>query len=48
MLKTLQIKTNKRDEMIEITHEVEAFLKKQGWQTGGADLLSAYDGRHYN
>ncbi|MEC1627784.1 secondary thiamine-phosphate synthase enzyme YjbQ, partial [Bacillus mojavensis] len=36
MLKTLQIKTNKRDEMIEITHEVEAFLQETGVANGAA------------
>ncbi|KJJ41032.1 hypothetical protein UM89_16320 [Bacillus subtilis] len=36
MLKTLQIKTAKRDEMIEITREVEAFLQETGVTSGAA------------
>lgn len=49
MLKTLQIKTTKRDEMIDITREVEAFLQETGITSGAnIDLLSAYDCGHYN
>lgn len=36
MLKTLQIKTTKRDEMIDITREVEAFLQETGITSGAA------------
>lgn len=36
MLKTLQITTNKRDEMIEITREVETFLQETGVASGAA------------
>lgn len=36
MLKTLQIKTTKRDEMIDITHEVETFLQETGITSGAA------------
>ncbi|QXG62966.1 secondary thiamine-phosphate synthase enzyme YjbQ, partial [Bacillus spizizenii] len=36
MLKTLQINTSKRDEMIEITSEVEAFLQETGVTSGAA------------
>lgn len=34
MLKKLQIQTNRRDEMIDITHEAEAFLRKTGVKNG--------------
>lgn len=36
MLKTLQIQTTKRDEMIDITREVEAFLQETGIMSGAA------------
>jgi thiamine phosphate synthase YjbQ (UPF0047 family) len=34
MLKKLQIQTNKRDEMIDITHEAESFLRETGVRNG--------------
>lgn len=34
MLKKMQIQTNRRDEMIDITHEAEAFLRKTGVKNG--------------
>lgn len=34
MLKKLQIQTNRRDEMIDITHEAVAFLRKTGVKNG--------------
>ncbi|MED5048049.1 secondary thiamine-phosphate synthase enzyme YjbQ [Bacillus siamensis] len=34
MLKQLQIQTNRRDEMIGITHEAEAFLRETGVKNG--------------
>nr|MCX3330432.1 YjbQ family protein [Bacillus pacificus] len=36
MLKQLQINTDKRDEMLDITHEVEAFLQETGVKSGTA------------
>ncbi|TAI09487.1 YjbQ family protein, partial [Bacillus velezensis] len=36
MLKTLQIKTTKRDEMIDITREVKTFLQETGITSGAA------------
>lgn len=34
MLKRLQIQTNRRDEMIDITHEAEVFLRETGVKNG--------------
>ncbi len=49
MLKKLQIQTNRRDEMIDITHEAEAFLRKTGVKKRfGAHILSPYNRRHYH
>lgn len=48
MLKTLQIKTTKRDEMIDITREVEAFLQETGITSGAALIYCPHTTRHYN
>ncbi|MBM7096362.1 MULTISPECIES: secondary thiamine-phosphate synthase enzyme YjbQ [Alteribacter] len=34
MIKQLSLETNKRDEMIDITHHVEAYVKEQGIKVG--------------
>ncbi len=49
MLKKLQIQTNKRDEMIDITHEAELFLRETGVKNGLALIYCPHTtARHYH